>query len=69
MGEAEVIDFGSRGQATRARRRAGRTPESQETPTIGDEDSGFESEEVPRPHRWALCSASWPGLRPGRSRA
>jgi 1-acyl-sn-glycerol-3-phosphate acyltransferase len=57
MGEAEVIDFGSRGQATRARRRAGRMPESQETPTIGDEDSGFESEEVPQtPSLGALLS-------------
>jgi 1-acyl-sn-glycerol-3-phosphate acyltransferase len=57
MGEAEIIDFGSRGQATRARRRAGRTPESQETPTLGDEDSGFESEEVPQtPSLGALFS-------------
>jgi 1-acyl-sn-glycerol-3-phosphate acyltransferase len=47
MGEAEIIDFGSRGQATRARRRAGRVPESEESPTLGDEEPGFESEEVP----------------------
>jgi 1-acyl-sn-glycerol-3-phosphate acyltransferase len=45
MGEAEIIDFGSRGQASRARRRAGRTPESHETPTVSDEDP--DSEEVP----------------------
>src|SRR5512132_2795427 len=57
MGEAEIIDFGSRGQTSRARRRAGRTPESQRTPTLGDEDSGFESEEVPQtPSLGALFS-------------
>ena len=48
MAEAEIIDFGSRGQATRARRGAGRPPESQETPTLGDEGPGFESEGVPQ---------------------
>ena len=48
MGEAEIIDFGSRGQASRGRRRSGRIPESQETPTLGDEAPGFESEEVPQ---------------------
>jgi 1-acyl-sn-glycerol-3-phosphate acyltransferase len=48
MGEAEIIDFGSRGQASRGRRRSGRIPESQGTPTPGDEAPGFESEEVPQ---------------------
>jgi 1-acyl-sn-glycerol-3-phosphate acyltransferase len=48
MGEAEIIDFGRRGQATRARRPAGRTPDSHETATLGDEDPGLESEEAPQ---------------------
>ena len=48
MGEAKIIDLDSRGQASRARRRAGRAPESRETPPLGDEESGFESEEVPQ---------------------
>jgi 1-acyl-sn-glycerol-3-phosphate acyltransferase len=48
MGEAEIIDFGRRGQATRGRRGAGRTPDSHETATLGDEDPGFESEESPQ---------------------
>jgi 1-acyl-sn-glycerol-3-phosphate acyltransferase len=48
MAEAKIIDFGNRGQAARGRRRTGRMPESQETPTLGDEDPGFESEEVPQ---------------------
>ena len=48
MAEAEIIDFGSRGQATRARRGSGRPSESQGTPTPGDEAPGFESEEVPQ---------------------
>jgi 1-acyl-sn-glycerol-3-phosphate acyltransferase len=48
MAEAKIIDFGNRGQAARGRRRTGRMPESRETPTLGDEDPGFESEEVPQ---------------------
>ena len=48
MGEAEIIDFGSRGRASRARRRRGSTPESHETPTLGDEDPDSESDEVPQ---------------------
>jgi hypothetical protein len=46
MGEAEIIDFGSRGQASRARRRAGPKAESHEA--LGNEGSDFESEEVPQ---------------------
>jgi 1-acyl-sn-glycerol-3-phosphate acyltransferase len=48
MGDAEIIDFGSRGPASRAQRRGDRTPESHQTPPLGDEDSSFESEEVPQ---------------------
>jgi 1-acyl-sn-glycerol-3-phosphate acyltransferase len=46
MGEAEIIDFGSRGQASRARRRAGPKAESHEA--LDNEGSDFESEEVPQ---------------------
>jgi 1-acyl-sn-glycerol-3-phosphate acyltransferase len=48
MGEAEIIDFGSRGKASDARRRGGSTPESHETPPLGDQDSDFEPDEVPQ---------------------
>ncbi|HLM22210.1 MAG TPA: lysophospholipid acyltransferase family protein [Propionibacteriaceae bacterium] len=47
MAEAKIIDLGSRG---RARRRADRTDpgaESSGTPTLGDDDPGFQSEKTP----------------------
>jgi 1-acyl-sn-glycerol-3-phosphate acyltransferase len=50
MAEAKIIDFGSRGRAGRARRRAGRTGPAtgpREAPTLGDEDFIVESEEIP----------------------
>jgi 1-acyl-sn-glycerol-3-phosphate acyltransferase len=50
MAEAEIIQFGGRGQGDRARRRTGRagsTAESQSEPTPGDADPRSESEDVP----------------------
>jgi 1-acyl-sn-glycerol-3-phosphate acyltransferase len=47
MAEAKIIDFGSRGRGARGRRLAGRAAGSEETGTLGPEDPGFESEEVP----------------------
>jgi 1-acyl-sn-glycerol-3-phosphate acyltransferase len=47
MAEAKIIDLGSRGRARRRAGRAGPAAESHEAPTLGDEDSGFESEETP----------------------
>jgi 1-acyl-sn-glycerol-3-phosphate acyltransferase len=50
MAEAKIIDFGRRGRAGRARRRAGSTGRATwppEAPTLGAEESGFEAKETP----------------------
>jgi 1-acyl-sn-glycerol-3-phosphate acyltransferase len=47
MAEAKIIDFGSRGRGARGHRLAWRAAGSEETRTLGPEDPGFESEEVP----------------------
>jgi 1-acyl-sn-glycerol-3-phosphate acyltransferase len=47
MAEAKIIDFGSRGRARRRADRTGPAAESHGTPTLGDDDPGFESEETP----------------------
>jgi 1-acyl-sn-glycerol-3-phosphate acyltransferase len=50
MAEAEIIQFGSRDQGDRARRRTGRAgpaAEPEYEPTGGDADPGFESEDIP----------------------
>ena len=47
MAEAKIIDFGSRGRERRRAGPDGPPAKSQDAPTLGDEDSGFESEEIP----------------------